>query len=198
MLYLFSEQIGVDAAALGFPSVETCLAVVLQTDQVLAGWHSFNTSDTVTASNAQKFGAYLAANAPGTWLRLYGATNRKGHGKNWKSEMRDIANAIGFTGTVIGLDMGVTGEGVHVEFHRNGNARCDIYHKRNSKMDYTQTKTPLATIPHRRIINSAATDQPLYSSDGSPSIFTGATINANSKKGKFHHSSWMDLQSFTV
>lgn len=200
MIYLWSTQIAVDAQSLGFPSVDSCLAVVLQSDQGLAGWHSFNTNLATTGQNAAQFGAYATANLPGVWLRLYGACNRGVRGGNWQQDMQAIATAIGFTGTVIGLDMKVTTGGAHVEFHRNnGSGRCDVYHKRSSKIVYEKNKLLVGSLPHRIVDRRAPTYQQIRGGQGYAEMFTGARVDTTtSKSGKMNHAGWFDLQSFTV
>jgi len=199
MLYLMSYETGADPAALGFPSVESCLAVVLQTTNELIGWHSYNTKVDVTASNAATFAVFVNANSTGSAVRLYGATNRKHH-KQWKQELRDIAAALGYRGPATSVDLKV-GEGTYVQFDRDAARRCcDISYKRNTKMNYTTAETAAALVTQRAIKTGNPAPQPMYGGDNNkPVIYTGATVNlTTSSKGRLNQASWSQMDTFTI
>ena len=199
MLYLMSYETGADPAALGFPSVESCLAVVVQTTNELIGWHSYNTTLAVTGNNAATFAVFVNANATGPAVRLYGATNRKHH-QEWKQELRDIAAALGYHGAATSVDL-KTGEGTYVQFDRDAAKRCcNITYKRNTKMNYTKVGTPSAQVTQRAIKTGNPLPQPMYAGDDDkPIIYTGATVNPDtSSKGQLNKASWTQMDTFTI
>jgi hypothetical protein len=199
MLYLMSYETGADPNSLGFPSVESCLAVVLQTSNELIGWHSYNTNPDVTASNAATFAVFVNANSTGPAVRLYGATNRVHH-KQWKQELRDIAAALGYRGPATSVDLKV-GEGTYVQFDRDAARRCcNISYKRNSKMNYTTQETAAALVVQRAIKSGNPVPQPMYGGENNePVIYTGATVDpAKSSKGQLNKASWSQMDTFTV
>jgi hypothetical protein len=201
MLYLMSREVGRDANCIGFPSVKSCLAVVVQTTQELIGWHVFNTPRNQTITDAGAFAQYVTANANGHAVRLYGATTRAERGNNpgWKQELLDIAQALHYHGPATAFDMNVAGEGSYVEFVRDANARkCDIYFKRNSKMTYTTTDTDIHAMVQRYV--NAGNLTFLYGGDDDIApIYTNAQVNtATSKKGRLNSASWFHTNDFTV
>ncbi len=199
MIYLFSTEIGHDANSIGFPSVETCFAIVLQTDVMLIGWHSFNTLLPQTTANAGVFANYITSvPAHGTAVHLYGATNRKGHGGDWKAELRAIAGQIGYTGPATLVDLKQS-EGTYVQFDRDAHARtCLVTYKRNAKMLYTKTDSDINAIPHRRIHAGAVA--PLYGGDdGLAPVYTAAHVHPlTSSSRRLHTAGWGNTTNFTI
>ncbi|MBV8972464.1 MAG: hypothetical protein JO290_09265 [Sphingomonadaceae bacterium] len=202
MLQLLERQVGCDATAIGFPSVDTCLAVVLQTTSELVGWHSLNTDIGTTAVNAGKLAVYVAASAPGLPIRLYTATNRTNHQRDWRDELRQIAAALNFHGPATAIDLKVNTEGVYVQFERNAARRCcDISYKRNSKIDYDTGKTRLyvETTRHKRLLTGAGNFGDLYGGgDGKTTVYTTVTTNDQSSKGRLNSVSWSQTNTITI
>jgi hypothetical protein len=196
MLYLMSAEIGSDDDCIGFPSVQTCLAVLVQTSSNLVGWHSYNTTIDVTKDNAATFAAYVGKHAKGPIVNLYTASNKPGRGGFWRAELREIASALGYTGKATMFDMGIANEGVYVEFRRNGgSSKCKIYYKRNGKMTYTTTETNTKTMVQRAIVKGNAKPQKLYDGGtGTAPIYTGAALNHHSKRGNLNPASSKHIQ----
>lgn len=201
VIYLFSTEVGHHLESLGFPSVETCFAIVLQTDAMLIGWHSFNTLAIETQANAAVFRTYInSVPDHGTSVRLYGATNKKEHGGDWRAELTSIAAQIGYKGpaSLINLHQG---EGTYVQFDRMPAARtCDVSYKRNSKMIYRKGEVNPDDAPHRRIVKGNPTIQKLYGGDDNTAvIYAHAKVDRDqSKSGRMHSASWSDTTSFTI
>jgi hypothetical protein len=156
MILLDSRFCGVDLSIIGFPSVETCMAVVLETEARLVGWHAMNTGTVVT--DAQGFGGFVQANVATKHVALYGVTHpsRKGE-KELKAEMRAIARAAGYTGQKISvylMPMRRDPQQDYVQFVRAGNGqRCEVHYVDQQEMNHTiQQVAPNAT-PHRKIVN---------------------------------------------
>ncbi|MGH7460714.1 MAG: hypothetical protein ACREMA_06755 [Longimicrobiales bacterium] len=205
MIYLMSREIGRDTNRIGFPSVQTCLAVVLQTDLELIGWHSFNSNLAVMRVDATTFATYVQANAVGNPVHLYTASNRAPRGAFWDPEVQSLATALNFHGSATMIDLKVMpaaaapGEGGYVEFVRDHRRRCSVYFKRNAKMDYTTSEMPLASINHRMIARGNAQPVPLYGGDnGRAIIHTNAALNANSRAGRLNEVSAGQSKTITV
>ena len=100
VIYLDSRFCGYDLNTMGFPSVETCMAVVLETKDWLVGWHAMNTGSLL--GDAAAFGAYVTKMGDSKPVRLYGVTHlsRKASMKMLKQEMGDIADRMNYTGKV--------------------------------------------------------------------------------------------------
>ncbi len=142
--FLNERQIGVDPAKVGFPNLGDCMGLVLLDEGGLFGFH-LTRGD---LDNAAKFVEYVQNHRlyTGRLVGLYSVCNFKrrygqGGGKNdWKAELRGIAQAAGYQGTVNGYDLGNTGikapEAIHAEFRLAGSA-CTLWYKRMSKMSDT-------------------------------------------------------------
>ncbi len=142
--FLNERQIGVDPAKVGFPNLGDCMALVLQDEGGLFGFH-LTRGD---LSNAPLFVQFIQAHRgyTGRLSGLYAAANfkrRYGQGgtkDDWKTEMTGMAAATAYRGQVHGYDLGDTGikapEAIYVEFRVAGDA-CTVWYKRMSKMDPT-------------------------------------------------------------
>lgn len=199
MIYLFSNEFGHDAASIGFPSVETCFAIVLQTDSMLLGWHTYNNIPSQLQTKAGVFNSYIGTvHGIGVPVRLYGATNRKEHGGDWKAELRSIAAALNYHGPATLVDL-KQGEGTYVQFDRKANDRsCTVSYKRNSKVTYATQVVDVNATPHRRDYGGAVA--PLYGGDDNTNkVYTGAQVDPNkSGSGTLHTSGWSNTTSFTI
>lgn len=158
-IYLLMNECGFDADTVGFPSLQGCAGVVLQTTTGLFGWHIFGAVPTRDlAVMAPQFGSMID-NHPnkGTPVKLYCARFRRFRpGNGWREELEAIATGIGYTGKCGGYDIGkdsslTKDDSAYVEFHRRGDKRrCDLIYKRSKKMDY-QSGTLKAGTPISQI-----------------------------------------------
>jgi len=146
-IFLKEHEFGFHPTVLGFPSIDACRAVVVQTANGLFGWHQasgayadrFNTY-------GNKFGSYIRGHrlASSVGLTMYVVTHvgvRGGYGgapgtaagnaqqgREHLAEIAAYAQAIGFKGTLRSYDLSTrwpTGS-CYVEFNVNGNG-CDVY-----------------------------------------------------------------------
>ncbi len=204
MLQLRERECGDDPLKIGFPSVDTCLAVVLQTTAELVGWHSLNTDTPVTVANSGKLRAYAAAHAGGAPVHLYIATNRANHARDWRTELTAIAGGLLYHGPATAIDLHVNDEGVYVQFERDAASRtCDVFYKRNSKVDYESGKTRLHvdSVRHRRLLTGALDFGHLFTpvgGDGKATVYTTVTTNDQSAKGKLNKVGWNRRNTITI
>lgn len=149
-VYLDECQAGCDATDIGFPHVLLCMAVVLQTNAQLYGFHFDSPTRSQGYADAmldfiQRKGGNVA-----NGVRLYGVchhanrnTMRAAPGGNadaaWRAEMTLIAGRLGYHGPVTGFDTAIIDprNGTYVEFHRvAGSTRCTVFYKRHEKVDH--------------------------------------------------------------
>lgn len=141
-------------------------------------------------------------------VRLYGSCfwDRRyanGHGKTqWKTEMRNIANGLNYTGKVTGFDTSssshtAANETTYLEYRVNGN-KCRIFYKRTSKIAvYKPKNVPLpgvqriapdpANLGQYRMINPAE----------SKNIY-GAMVGTESSSGQMHEVGFIGKHSFDI
>lgn len=206
-VFLLENEVGCDDDVVGFPSLSGCMAVVLQTDQALLGWHVYGSGRIDERVGA--FVQFVQAMAAGTPVHLYGVCNHVerfgGDGTKWRAEMDAVATGINYNGPVSGFDLsdgtGIGHESTYAEFHRDGQARrCTIYYKRWSKMQSTRGDIP-ATVPQQRVSKrgNGYVLEGLYAKQGAtPQGTTGATIVVTrSNKGRLHEASLGKIQSYT-
>lgn len=127
-IYLVEDEIGFDTGLIGYPSLGGCMAVALQTEHGLFGFHD----PPGHTARTTKFDEFCRAHTQyGALLNLFGSckwTDRYAGGSaftQWVAEMRDIAGKLNFTGVVSGLDItsaatGITNIGAaYVEYVRS-------------------------------------------------------------------------------
>ncbi len=125
MFNLFENQVGYHSLALGFPSIDGCNAVCLQTRTGLFGIHvlgcsAFNHVGQAMEKRARAFAEFVAGHPLGTqgdFLHLYGVcfhgkrcwgddTRKKTVDKNdWSRELKLYAAELGYTGPISGFDL---------------------------------------------------------------------------------------------
>ena len=132
MIYLDERQVGYDGLAIGFPSIDGCHALALQTDTGLFGFHIVGGERKEDfSSRTQAFATYVTGHhAPGKFLHLYGTcfrTTKRGYTGNqldgWKKEMKAYAKALKFKGPVSGYNLSTQhgwpeGASAYVEYRR--------------------------------------------------------------------------------
>lgn len=181
MKYLVEHEGGFDAAALGFPSVQGCHAIVLQTAVGLWGYHNAGGSgpDHFAPRSIlfQKFINDHFLGDPGKGVCLYGCTfvsnNQRGYAgtpkNSWKAELKQFAATLGFKGTIRGYDLAQSLTGAHdsayVEFRRTGGS-CNVYIKRWDDAGTTRAavETRGERMNHKNIVTTKT--QPLRKTTG--------------------------------
>ncbi|MBV9782309.1 MAG: hypothetical protein JO264_00675 [Acidisphaera sp.] len=155
MQYLGNNHVGFDPAALGFPSIKGCQAIVYQTQAGIFGFHDMKASGGATADNAkaQAFAAFVqsvAMNHATQALQIYGVINREeqyldtaGGQTEWRDCLLGVATALNFNGHIyqVRINSHVNkGDSLYVRFDVAGN-QSTIRYKRWSKMAYDKTIT---------------------------------------------------------
>ncbi len=215
--FLVEEEVGYDPQHIGFPNLGGCMALVLLTDQGLYGFH-------ITPGNARKapvFLQFIQNTGPGgTMKRLYGSCyflNRYAGKVNgldslgqWKDEMKNIANALGFHGKVTGYDLSTwnshsdktmkdvlgnkTHKGVnYLEYVKDPSGqKCRIFYKKMEKMQLTPGAFA-ATDPIRKIMGSNLANPVKNTITSSADIVT-----TTGNKGKLHEVGFFGRHSFDI
>lgn len=153
MIYLGENFVGFDAEGIGFPSIDGCHAVVVQTDKGLFGYHNFGGSDAAQfAGRAQALAQFITGHAKnGTIKGIYGVCFHKKRpytaGSSWDDEMKAFAQALGYTGDMFGFDLSkdskLGADSCYVEY-RLKSGKVSIEYKRHVK---TEAGTPFDVKP---------------------------------------------------
>lgn len=98
MMYLCEREIGFDAAEIGFPSVMGCRAIVLVTGGGLFGYHL---NGTLNPGKRAAFVNFVNGHVQGVTAKrmLYAASAGGGLAQDHQ-ELRDIATALGYNGSI--------------------------------------------------------------------------------------------------
>lgn len=97
MIYLCEREIGFDAGQIGFPSVSGCRAIVLVTSGGLFGYHL---NGNLNEEKKLSFAGFVNGRPLGITKRtLYAASVGAGIA-HYYGELRDIAAALGYNGTI--------------------------------------------------------------------------------------------------
>lgn len=209
--YLNEHQVGFDTTIIGFPNLGDCLAVVLQNQGGLFGFH-------ITPGNARQSGEFArfihaSVNFGGNSSHLYGSCYRINRYKGdalgkWQAEMREIADAIGYQGPISGFDTSSKGtkikpgETTYLEYRLGGNSSCTVYYKRMSKMDTTGTfggTDPDVGLIRRDMANTVDVWNPAFklTDTKTSNLTTTATIKTTrSNKGELHQVGQQALDTF--
>lgn len=125
MHYLYEHQLGFHSLALGFPSIDSCNAICLQTKSGLFGVHvygcdKFNSLNKAMENEAKAFSSFVKHHPHGSaadYSHLYSVCfhgkrgyvdGREGAPKvkdGWKKELKVYADELGYTGTISGFDL---------------------------------------------------------------------------------------------
>lgn len=182
MIYLDTKHCGYDLNAIGFPSVETCMAVVLETADWLVGWHASSAPLESTKLQAETFKLYIQKMGDSKAKRLYGVTHKHRYKElervqqEHKEELKAIAKKIGFHGKITGVILDVP-RADYVEYRRVGNGNpCLIYYRNSAEVDYTPGQVKTAWTRHQVIKPGTKSASPLYGGkEGTAPIVTGVT-----------------------
>jgi len=99
MIYLCEREMGFDAAAVGFPSVEGCRAVVVVTAGGLFGFHL---NGTLSAAKRAAFVAFVTQHVHGVVIRrIYAASAGVGQEMaHAQQELRVLAGDLNYAGSI--------------------------------------------------------------------------------------------------
>lgn len=182
MIYLDTNMYGEDATTIVFPSVQTCMGLVIETDAELIGVHL--SSDTANLnSRALHLGAHLAKKGPLNVVNLFGITHRNRFGPGtalteMKTQLRSLAAAIHYTGTITGIllpgDVS-TAPSDDIQVVRQLGGGCRIGYVQSHGTVNT-TVTPDST-PHRTIHASKGISSLYGGDDNQASIAIGLPGN---------------------
>lgn len=151
---LGEQQVGYDAATLGFPSIWGCIAIVAVLPGGLYGYHSYGGSaKDAWPKRAPKFKEYIESKGgvPSQATRLYGVTHvdaERGYSgvakEGWKAELKAFANALGTTCRISGYNLD---DAIRAGFHKKGSAyvefrkagtKCNVWVQSWKDVTYTQ------------------------------------------------------------
>jgi hypothetical protein len=204
MIYLDTKHCGYDLECIGFPSVETCMAVVLEAGSWLVGWHASSAPSMQLAIDAGAFKDYVQRMGGGGVLaavRLYGVTHRHRSDSNTKDgaeqyvagELAAVAGVLGYHGRVSYSVLEVARPD-YVEFRRAGGGKpCQIYFQNSGDVNYTPTQVAPSKTRHQVVHPAHRVTQPLYTGDSDTApIVTGVT---GLKLKRLKESSWNHFDS---
>jgi hypothetical protein len=174
--------------SLGFPSIGTCMAVVLQTQQELIGWHSWNFADAFDQLlvMAEKFRAYAnSMRGGGGNVHLYVAGKKKERRYYWQQELQTIAKGLKYSGPATSVQIEDKDEdGTYFEFTYCNAKLMTIRYKVGSKVTYTQSKKKVSDLTKKAIYKSkmATTQQAgplssIHDEQGYAYVYTRAVLS---------------------
>ena len=207
--YLNEHEVGFDPTCVGFPNLGDCMAAAVLTQNGLFGFH-------ITPGQSKKaptFLIYMQSNAlAGNAVHLFGSCywDRRYAGaaskeSQWKTEMTDIANNIGYTGPVTGFDTSSwvakikATENSFVEYRKVGTKGLTFY-KRMNKMDISDKALNNPNDKVQQIFSNKAVLNTYYVADPyldktTPSVSIKAT---DSNRGELHQAGYVGMHTFTV
>ena len=168
MKYLMEHEMAFDAQQLGFPSIQGCHAIVLQTNTGLYGYHvAGGSGDNLWERNARLFAQFVNGHGgnANTASRLYGASfvgnNQRGYQvphfqvneyrRKWKAELVTFASALRYSGTISGYDLhksfAAGNVSAYVRFTANGD-KCDLQVRQWAHGDASPRVANLNTLAH--------------------------------------------------
>jgi hypothetical protein len=154
MLYLGNNEMGSDAACIGFPSIDSCEAIVYQTSACLYAIHEMPSGKAdAFAGKAAAFAQWVqqqSLNHGGLGVALYGVINQekrwskirsKDQTDDWANELIAVSTALGWGGAIwrgrVTSHISKT-DSVYVRFdavNNGGTSSVTVGFKRWSKME---------------------------------------------------------------
>src|ERR1051325_2071480 len=202
MIYLDTKMCGYDDFAIGFPSVETCMAIVVETTNRLIGWHASSGTDTFF-EGAVKFGGYVKRKREGQAVpHVYGISHvhRFTEGKTAKKEiihqLRSVAAEVGLRAGTFAILEGTSAE--LVEFRRIGaNRLCDVFYAANTSVTYNKGEISPSAAKHRTL-HPTQGNKPikLYGGDDDRAPIVESVSLVNDGQG-LHKLKLTDLKKFS-
>jgi hypothetical protein len=168
-VFLAENEIATDNQSIGFPSLGSCMALVVQTKTALYGYHVFGLhvpertvklAQRITQSEPSAEMVHLYGTCH--WPARYAWPDVAQQETAWRNEMDGIATSLNYHGPVTGFNTGAratagsitkhlisdisTTATTYVEYRRRVDVpRCEIYYKRMSKMQTTRGPAPADT-----------------------------------------------------
>lgn len=146
VLCLNERELGFDANTIGFPSIDSCMAIVYVTPNGLFGYHNFGGSaNGAWADRVNAFSQYFQHHfLRGDGSRLYGVTyvDRRGYSlpalASWTGELIAFAAGLGYNGKIRGYNLSGSGiaPSAYVEFRKFGD-KCEMWVKKWADADKT-------------------------------------------------------------
>ena len=160
MKYLATNEIGFDAASLGFPSVKTCQAIVYETTVGLFGFHDALSNATIFTRRCDSFRQFVqgyAINHATQSRSIIGVITREQRFYKttesvaaWKAQLVEVATVLGFTGDIWGVRLEEhvgKDDSTYMRFDV-APVRCKVSYKRWKKMDFEDRDLPKDVTTH--------------------------------------------------
>jgi hypothetical protein len=221
-LFLNERQVGFDTTKIGFPGIGDCMALAVQDQGGLFGFH-------VMPGDAAKVAEFVrfmhgSVHYTGNLTHLYGCSrwtkrySSKGGYSDWEAELTTIGRALRYTGPVSGFDAShgtslKQRDSLYIEFRVQG-AAVTFHYKRSSKVtgatDGSGVASPTDDLREidldRKAMNEAGKRGEAYAEKyqltsklkygHTPSVkLTKATYG---NKGDFHHVKSTDTVTFNL
>jgi hypothetical protein len=145
-LYLNERELGFDPTTIGFPSIDSCMAIVYVTSTGLFGYHNYGGSgNNAWADRVNAFTQYFQNHfLRGEGTRLYGVTyvDRRGYSlpvtTSWTGELTAFASGFGYNGKIRGYNLSGSGiqPSAYVEFRKVAD-KCEMWVKKWADADKT-------------------------------------------------------------
>ena len=175
MIFLKEREVGYANDAIGFPSIQGCIALVYQMSSSIFGFHNAgNSGSDRFDARAKKWSDYIRAHAHGAdaGVCLYGVTfarnNERGYSNvpvsSWRAELKTFATRLAFTGPLMGHDLSLsvaepgTKPSAYVEFKKEGNGYsifARVWH--NDARDGVVSGTYAATADYKNLDSTTMT-----------------------------------------
>jgi hypothetical protein len=147
VISLGEDYTGYDATSIGFPSIDGCHAIMVQSENGMYGYHSLGgsqlnrykpraTAFASFATNHKKWGSAIGVYSV-CFRSKRGYRSKPEDGEGWDKEIKEFADAVNFHGNVLGFDLSTTSidkDSSYVEY-RLENGGISVYFKRWPKME---------------------------------------------------------------
>jgi hypothetical protein len=221
-LFLNERQVGFDTTRVGFPGIGDCMALALQDQGGLFGFHVMP-GDAVKIAEFVRF-MHGSVHYTGSLTHLCGCSrwakrySSQGGYADWKAEMTTIGRALKYTGPVSGFDAShgtslKKTDSLYIEFRVQGSA-VSFHYKRSSKVtgdtDRTGVASPTDDLREidldRKAMNEAGKRGEAYAEKYqlTPRLKYGHTPDVKlikttrGNKGDFHQVKSADVVSFNL
>jgi hypothetical protein len=221
-LFLNERQVGFDTSKVGFPGIGDCMALAVQDNAGLFGFHVMP-GDVVRVAEFVRF-MRDSVHYTGNLTHLYGCSrwakrySSKGGYSDWEAEMSTIGRALGYTGPVSGFDAACgtslkKTDSLYIEFRAQGGAVA-FHYKRSSKVTGDTDRSGIASPTNdlreigldRKAINEAGKRGEAFTEryQLTPQLIKGHTPDVkltkatHGNKGDFHQVNASDIVSFNL
>lgn len=162
-VYLNEREVGFDPQVIGFPSIDSCMGIVVVTNNGLFGLHNLGGSGNHEwAGKAATFATYFNRHFLRSGItRIYGATHvlRRGYAApqrtSWIGELTAFAGALNFNGPIRGISL-TSNVSEYVEFTKAGD-KCVVMVK--DWNDHDRTTGPIQPGAYHKYLHPAGGGQ---------------------------------------